>query len=491
MAESSSSLPPDAMLAEVVPPRILPRVLSRFDMVSIYFALIFGSYGAAQMAAQGWAGISMILLAAVTFLVPCILASYELGTLFPAEGGVYVWAHKTFGPLHGFIAGWLGWVPIFLLLPLGATTIVAHLQLVLQSEWPLWGQVAAQIGIVVVIGGVSLAKLSVSQRYVRWMFWVSLGSAAAVFLAALALGRSANPVDSEILSLDLSKYGSLYSAAILWVLGVEVPFNMGAEFGDHRRTARTMFSWGSLALVAGYLMGIAGILMLIPVKSVDTTTGVARAAFSVSPVFGVLIGLAICFAVASQDVTYMNSYSRLLFISGIERRLPAVFAQVSEKTKVPAPALLLQVAGAIVVLLVFSSQTQLAVAFNLYLASLVAVWCVSLFYLFAGLVRARMIFAAKYEQQGEAGWRIPGGWFGAWVVAVWGGVANCAAIWYVFALPWTADVSVHVWRTWLAGISLAIIASGFIIYRSGQGRVKSGALAEELRKYATFDPPQP
>lgn len=122
------------MLAELIPPKVLPRALTRFDLISLYFALIFGSYGAAQMAAGGWAGIPMMLLAAATFLLPCALAAYELGTLFPGEGGIYIWAHKTAGPIHGFIAGWLSWVPIFFLLPLGATTIIAHMQYVTGSE---------------------------------------------------------------------------------------------------------------------------------------------------------------------------------------------------------------------------------------------------------------------------------------------------------------------------------------------------------------------
>jgi hypothetical protein len=55
------------MLAEVVPPKILPRILGRFDLVAICFAVIFGSYGAAQRAASGWAGIPMMVLAGVDY----------------------------------------------------------------------------------------------------------------------------------------------------------------------------------------------------------------------------------------------------------------------------------------------------------------------------------------------------------------------------------------------------------------------------------------
>lgn len=475
-----------AMLAELVPPRILPRILTRFDLVTIYFALIFGSYGAAQMAAQGWAGISMMTLAAVTFLIPCGLASYELGTLFPGEGGIYVWAHKTFGPIHGFVAGWLSWVPIFLLLPLGVTTIVAHLQVAFGHEWPLWSRVAVQLILIWVIVAISMRRLALSQSYVKAVFFVSLGTAVIVFLAGILTAPPANPVNSDILSMDLGKYGGLYSAAILWLLGVEVPFNMGAEIKEVKKSAGAMMLWGSLALMAGYYLGIIGILYTTPMEQIDTTTGVAKAAATLSPILGSVVALMICVAVSSQDVAYMNAYSRLLFVSGIERRLPAIMAQVNETTRVPVPAMLVQGLGASLVILIFSTQTQLAVAFTLYIASLVALWCASLFYLYAGIVRARLRYPKLYEERRDEVWMIPGGTIGVWAVAIWGAFFNALAIYYVVALPLTPDISPTHWRFWLLGISAAVILSGIWIFVRSQRLVSSLRAEDELKKYANF-----
>ena len=221
----------------------------------------------------------MMTLAAITFLLPCALAAYELGTVFPGEGGIYIWAHKAFGPVHGFIAGWLSWVPIFQLLPLGATTIVAHVQLAMRVELSLANQVILQIAVIWAVVAISLKKLEVSQRFVRWMFFVSLSTAFCALLAGLlAPAGRGTPLSRDIFSLDLSKYGALYSAAILWLLGVEVPFNMGAEFSDHKKTAGRMLLWGSLTLLVGYYVGIAGILMSTRADAVDGTTGVAKAA---------------------------------------------------------------------------------------------------------------------------------------------------------------------------------------------------------------------
>lgn len=481
------SEPRDAqMLAEIIPPKILPRVLTRFDLITLYFALIFGSYGASQMAAGGWVGIPMMLLAAVTFLLPCVLAAYELGTLFPGEGGVYIWAHKTAGPVHGFIAGWLSWVPIFLLLPLGAVTIVAHLQYMLGVEWSLSTQVLVQCVFVAFVTLISISRLRLSQNYIVLMFFVSAGTAVAVFVAGLLSHPAATPVDASIGSFDLTVHGALYSAAVLWLLGVEVPFNMGAEIKDHKRAVGQMFLWGTLVLLVGYVIGIAGILWTTPQASVDATTGVARAVGHLWPIGGALVAGAIVMAVSSQDVAYMNSYSRLLFISGIERRLPAVFGQVTAGSRVPIAALLAQGAGAMLVILIFASQPNLAVAFNFYIAALITVWCCALFYIYFGVVKARLTLKAEYQSRGDAVWKIPGGIVGVVVVALWGTVFNALAIYYVFALPLATTVSPSEWRMWLAILAGIVAVAGLVIFLFSRNAANKVTAEEELKRYATF-----
>ena len=235
------------MVAEVMPQKILPKILTRFDLVTIYFAVIFGSYGAAQMAAQGWAGVPMLTLAAITFLLPCALASYELGTLFPSEGGLYIWTYKTFGPVHGFIAGWLSWIPIFLLIPLNANVVTSFLQFIFGQEWSLLVQLIVQIAFIWILFSVSSLKFRTSQNIVKVVFFLSLGTALVALIAGLTHSGPSTPVDNEIFSFDLSQYGFLYSAAVLWLLGVEAPFNLGAEYSEHKRTGKTMLLWGSRA----------------------------------------------------------------------------------------------------------------------------------------------------------------------------------------------------------------------------------------------------
>lgn len=456
----------DKMLVEKTAHKILPRVLSRFDLVAIYFAMVFGCYGAAQMASMGWAAIPTLLLAAIIFLLPCALAAYELGTLFPGEGGIYIWAHKTFGPVHGFISGWLSWVPILLLLPLGVTAATAHIQAAFHTEWPKWVDIIVQLALIWIEVFICTRSLKISQFFVRAGFFVAFSTAVTVFIVGWLQPVSATPVTSEIFSVNIFAHGALFSAAVLWLLGVEMPFTMGDEYSQHRKTAGTMLLWGTLALMIGYILGIAGILWSIPQASIDATKGVAQAVIAHYPMLGSAVALAICLAIMSQDVAYTNGYSRLLFVSALENRLPAFLAQVNDR-KVPVRAMVTQGIGASIIIVVFLSQSSMAVAFNLYLAALVVIWCASLYYIYAALLLVRKKYAGLYRTQDV--WKVPGGRAGPWIIALWGIAANTIAIYYVFALPWiTEGITATGWRLWITAITLLVIFVGFLLYRHSQ-----------------------
>ncbi|MBN8869007.1 MAG: APC family permease [Solirubrobacterales bacterium] len=482
------------MLAELVPQKLLPKNLGAGELVTVYFAIIFGAYGASQMAAGGWAAVSMLLLAAVVFLVPAALASYELGTLFPGEGGIYIWADKTMGKIHGFIAGWLSWVAVFLLLPLVSTAFAQHLQVALGVEWPLWATVVLQVAVVCLITILCLAKVDVSLSLIKRIFFIAAGTAVAVLVCGIAhviSDGSANPIGSvsDVATLNLSTYGFIFSAAVLWLLGVETPFNMGAEFKDQKKGVGQMLTLGSIALLVGYLFGIIGTLLITPVADINPTTGIAEAVKSVSGFLGVIVALGICAAVLSQGLAYMNAYSRLLFVSGIERRLPRVFAHVGQKSQQPVPAILLQAVMGIAVIALFFSLGSLNTAFQLYLATLIVVWCLSIFYLYTGIIQARKNWKSMYEERGDAVWKIPGGTVGLWITAIIGVIGNIAAIYYVFDLPFTDEISAGEWRTWVAGLAIFALVVGVIVFMVSESRNRGKSVEDQLAELAVDDEP--
>ena len=58
--------------------------------------------------------------------------------------------------------------------------------------------------------------------------------------------------------------GFLYGTVLLYLLGVETPYNMGAEFLSVRKSGPKMIVWGSAALVVIYLLTTLGTMMALP-----------------------------------------------------------------------------------------------------------------------------------------------------------------------------------------------------------------------------------
>src|ERR1700730_7597541 len=90
---------------------ILQKVLSSFDMVAIFIAIVLWVVNAPAMTGAGAAAYIYWILGFVTFLIPGAIVTGQLGLMFPGEGSIYVWTTKAFGNFMGFLAGFCAWWP--------------------------------------------------------------------------------------------------------------------------------------------------------------------------------------------------------------------------------------------------------------------------------------------------------------------------------------------------------------------------------------------
>jgi amino acid transporter len=76
-----------------------------------------GPFGFEAMVSTSGPGMSLIFLLVVPWLfsVPMALASAEMATALPVEGGFYRWARAAFGDGLGFLTGWWNWTGTFLM----------------------------------------------------------------------------------------------------------------------------------------------------------------------------------------------------------------------------------------------------------------------------------------------------------------------------------------------------------------------------------------
>jgi glutamate:GABA antiporter len=482
-------------LAQLVPPRLLPKVLGTPDLVMIYVAVIYGSYAAGQMASIGWQSISIWFLAYALFLVPCGMCVLELGNLFPDEGGVYVWSNKTMGKFWGFMGGWISWMPVFGAIATWSAVVAAFIGAV-TGELQVWQQVGIQL--LVVWGGalISLLRLRQAQNIVNKMFYVHVIVTVLVFgvglYYAFTHGGPVTPLPSSWQEMvpNLNQNGAIFALAVLLLLGVETPFNMGVEIRQVNRSAITMVFGGSLILGVFYLFLTAGVLLTTAAADTDPYTALALVFDNagLKSLF-VLAAVAYAFCHFMQSALYQYAYARLLFISGVEKFLPRVFAYVDPRTRAPVAAILLQAALITVLVIVMFSNTSLEIATQVMLASLTVVWCLSNFFFIFPLVLARRQYPHLYDEPGRVLWKVPGGMAGVWTVVVVATLGNVIAIYYCFAAPWVADLTVAQWAPRVGVVSGGSVIIGIILYFVTQMRAQEIDIEEELAQYAVLEDP--
>ena len=88
----------------------LHRALNMKDLVLLNISCIVGLTSLAQVAQFGFASLSLIFVAILTFLIPSGLMVAELNARMPEQGGFYLWTRTAFGDLHGYIAAWTYWL---------------------------------------------------------------------------------------------------------------------------------------------------------------------------------------------------------------------------------------------------------------------------------------------------------------------------------------------------------------------------------------------
>jgi amino acid transporter len=267
------------MTTELIPEQILPKVLGTFGLTATYVFIICWITGSSVMATGGWTAIPMWVLGIITFVIPAGMAVAELGNLWPGQGGVYIWAHRTMGDTWAFVGGYLSWVPVIISAASSPAIIVQFLLLAFHAEIGLTASIILQLVILWGVVGLALAKLAANQRVINVTFWVygalTLTIVIGGVIYAVKQGHTGTPFNlHDALVPNFAVGGFLFGTVLLYLVGVETPFNMGAEFLSVKRSATKMVAYGSAALVGIYLLTTIATMLVLPGDQIDPVTGV-------------------------------------------------------------------------------------------------------------------------------------------------------------------------------------------------------------------------
>ncbi len=499
-----------AMISEKVAPVLVARTLGPFDLVVIFVAIVLFINNSAGLQAAGPSVFVFWIVGFATFLITGAFVTAQLGRMFPEEGSLYVWTHKVLGPFWGFFAGFVAWWPGPISMVFIGILVANFLQQI-AAFFTCNGEPCAiltknwELGVVVLIvlwfsATMSYLRMRVTQNYVNVQFFAYataiflIGMAGVIWLlkghpSATSFSAGWNPFQGDKLALGLPANLTFFSFAILALLGIETPLNMGVEVTGGEKTIKTFLFWGCIIVMGAYLWATWGNMVVIEAGGANGTTGGAQTvALAIGKWAGVLVAAILAWVFLTVSVVYNFSFARLLFVSGMEKRLPHQIGKVN-KNKVPANAVTLQTSIAtLIAILVFfvlgTGGSDPYKAFYALYAGVTIVWCISTALLFLDIFFAKRAEPERFEQER----RIPVGWL--FVCGAAGFVVNILAVLFIFVGSWypTGYPTLAEWDRWMFGITAVSVTSGIAIYLISQstrrGKTDAEFIAESFAPVA-------
>ncbi len=382
--------------------RTMPPVLSSLDMTTTYLVAIFFIVNAATAAGGGAAAFTYLLLGGVMFFIPCVVATAQLGVMFPYEGSLYNWTHKALGGYWSFFIGFCAWFPGVLVIVSGADIVISYIQGLSNGNWLVdpWQQGLALLGIIIFSTFLALQRQRIIQNVVNVVIGLT-------FLAVLIIGfagvvwllkgkPSATSFQAANWGLNSNNY-YLFGLITLAYLGTEVPLNMGGEISERKVVTRHLL-WGTVLVFVGYFISTLSLLLI------QGTNAASVGGFSlvqiVDSVLGKFLGGVTAICIISffviVPVVYNCTFARLLLVGGIDRRLPARVARLNGN-RVPSSAIVFQSSIAIVFIAIaffvvpyvvtIGKPTDLAnEVYNVTQAAATLVWAISTAFFFINIV---------------------------------------------------------------------------------------------------------
>src|ERR1700746_76990 len=468
MTNNRATISERDMISEKVAPTLVSRVLNSFDLVVIFVALVLFIPNASTVQFAGSASFIFWGLGFLTFLIPGAFVTAQLGRMFPEEGSLYVWTHKALGSFWGFFAGFAAWWPGVLVMILSGSLVVSLSQSINSSLFAKpWQQGLIVLAVLWFSCLLGTLRFRLTQSYVNVQFvlysfcLLMIGISGFVWLAGGH--HAANSFALHASSLSGWGQWTFFSTVVLALLGIEVPMNMGVEIKSERSIKKYLF-WGCLVVMVAYLWATWSNMVVVPVAQNNATYGIVQTVqIAISHTLGSVVGFILVLIFISDTVVYNYSFARLMFVSGLERRLPHQFGQVN-RNRVPANAVIAQtviasIATAIIYFPIQSASSNYATkVYLVLLAAVTVVWCTSMVLLFGDVFFVRRAFPQKFKEVQRTPWGLLA------LCGVVGVLADAAAVVLLFWAPWAPIFTRGGGGLAVGTITVASIAVGLVIF---------------------------
>jgi amino acid transporter len=398
---SSSKIDQIVLLSETCVPMVMPRILGTYDMTAMFVVSIYLASCATTAAAAGPAAFTYLLLAAITFFVPCLIATAQLGSLFPYEGALYNWTHRLIGGYWSFFSGFCAWFPCVLIVSSLADLFINYIQVLFHVEMrEPWQQGIAICAILIIGGFISICRFRLVQNFINILVGLLVVGTILIGLSAVIWLVEGHHSVTNFANWSAWNIGpgnfAMFGLLIFAYIGTEGPLILAGETtGPH--VIKPHLLWGGILILAIYLLNTFAVLTVQGPLAANNPLAMVNI---VEMVLGVIPAYFVAFCLMGSFfatiLVYNYVYARLLMAAGIDRRLPQAACKLN-KHHVPANAIIFQTALAVgftifafiiapLVTLNSSAADFSSEIYNVSQAAAALVWTISAAFLFINLV---------------------------------------------------------------------------------------------------------
>lgn len=284
----------------------------------------------------------------------------ELGSMFPKEGGVYEYLKNAFGPLAGFLYGWI----ILLIVNTGA---LAALGLALADYLNFFVEITEgqkSVIAILVIWGLTLVNImgvNISQGFASLFTGLKLLAMVSIIIVGfLYLPESEHEINLNLLSdIPDNLIGGILVAfvGVFWSMGGwHHATYLSGETIDAQKTVPKAMLYGTMTVTLVYVLIIAAYMILLPMDRISSSERVAGDALAA--VFtngGKMLSVIISVSIFGTIGIYTMSAPRIYYAMSRDGLFFSFLADVSAKYKTPYKAMIFQAFWAMLLILMWGS----------------------------------------------------------------------------------------------------------------------------------------
>ncbi len=286
------------------------------------------------------------------------LSFSELGAMYPKSGGVYVYLKEAYGPLVGFL---YGWVTLFII-NTGALAALSIAFADFLSFFYEFTQIQKQgigIALIITLTAINVRGVNVSQLLANTFSGIKIIAILVLLVVGLFFGTEGKeiftlPAQSEPLGIKPILFAFI---GVFWSFGGwhHATYLSGEAIKPQRNVPKSIVI-GTLAVTLLYVFANISYLLLLPMDAITSSTRIAGdAVATVISSGGKIVTVLISISIFGTIAIYTMSAPRIYFAMAKDGVFFPQLAKVHDKWSTPYVAMIFQAFWACILILMWGS----------------------------------------------------------------------------------------------------------------------------------------